>query len=150
MSGSQRLPVRWRPRKGRLVPHVLAAVSFAAAGVIALIVPTFQAADRVALIVLAAAVATGLYFFGRCELRAGPAGLIVVNVLRSTELDWAEIIDARMEPGEPWPILDLADGTTIAAMGIQSTDGERARQAVRELRAMIARRGEAAEPMTRP
>jgi Bacterial PH domain len=132
-----------------MVPHALAVVSFAAAGIIALIIPTFQTADRVALIILAGAVAAGLYFFGRCELRAGPAGLTVVNLLRTTELDWAEILDARMESGEPWPTLDLADGTTIAAMGIQSTDGERARQAVRELRAMIAQHGEAPEPRRR-
>jgi hypothetical protein len=149
MSGSPLLPVRWRPRKGRLVPHALAVVSFAAVLVIALIIPAFQVADRVALIILAGAVATGLYFFGRCELRAGPAGLTVVNVLRTTELDWVEILGARMEPGEPWPTLDLADGTTIAAMGIQSADGDRARQAVRELRALIAERGEAPEPQHR-
>ena len=67
-------------------------------------------------------------------------------MLRTTQLDWAEVLDARMEPGEPWPTLDLADGTTIAAMGIQSTDGERARRAVTELRALIAQRGETREP----
>jgi hypothetical protein len=149
MTGSQRLPVRWRPRKGRLVPHTLAAVTFAAVLVVSLVVPTFQPADRVALIILGGAVAAALFFFGRCELRAGPAGLTVVNVLRTTQLDWAEVIDARMEPGEPWPTLDLAGGTTMAAMGIQSTDGDRAQQAVTELRALIAQRGEAPEPQRR-
>jgi Bacterial PH domain len=146
MSGSLRLPVRWRPRRGRVVPHALAVLSFGAILVVALVMPTFQVADRVALIVLAAAVAAALYCFGRCELRAGSTGLTVINVVRTTELDWAEVLDARMEPGEPWPTLDLADGTTMAAMGIQSTDGERARQAVAELRALIAHRGEAREP----
>jgi Bacterial PH domain len=149
MSGSQRLAVRWRPRKGRLVPHVLAVLIFVSVLVVALVMPTFQAVDRVALIVLGCAVAVALYFFGRCELHAGPAGLTVVNVLRTTELDWAEVVDARMEPGEPWPTLDLADGTSMAAMGIQATDGERARQAVTELRDLIAQRGEAPEPEPR-
>ena len=131
------------------MPHALAVLSFAAVLVVALVVPTFQAADRVALVILAGAVATALYFFGRCELRAAAAGLTVVNVLRTTQLDWAEVLDARMEPGEPWPTLDLADGTTIAAMGIQSTDGECAQQAVTQLRALIAQRGEAPEPQRR-
>jgi PH (Pleckstrin Homology) domain-containing protein len=149
MSGSWTLPLRWRPRRGRLVPHILAAASLAAVAVIALVAPTFQPADRVALIILGGAVAIALFFFGRCELRAGPAGLTVVNVLRVTELEWAQVIDARMEPGEPWPTLDLADGTTIAAMGIQSADGESARRAVTELRALIAQRGETAEPRRR-
>ena len=71
MSGSQRLPVRWRPVRGRIVPHGLAVLSFAAVVLVALVVPTFQPADRVALVILAGAVATALYFFGRCELRAG-------------------------------------------------------------------------------
>ncbi len=146
MSGSQPLPVCWRPVRGRIVPHGLAVLSFAAVVLAALVMPTFQPADRVALVILAGAVATALYFFGRCELRAGPSGLTVVNVLRTTQLDWAEVLDARLEPGEPWPTLDLADGTTIAAMGIQSTDGERARRAVTELRALIAQRGETREP----
>jgi Bacterial PH domain len=146
MSGSQRLPVRWRPRRGRVVPHALAALSLGAIVVVALVVPTFQVADRLALIILGGAIAVALYFFGRCELRAAASGLTVVNILRTTELDWAEVLDARMEPGEPWPTLDLADGTTMAAMGIQSTDGKHARQAVAELRDLIAQRGEAREP----
>jgi PH (Pleckstrin Homology) domain-containing protein len=140
------LPVRWRPRRGRLVPHGLAAASLAAVIAVALLVPTFQPPDRVALVILGALVAVALYFFGRCELRAGPGGLTVVNVLRTTELGWAQVLDARMQPGEPWPTLDLADGTTIAAMGIQSTDGAHARQALAELRGLIAAHGETAEP----
>ena len=132
------------------MPHTLAVLSFAAVLVVALAVPTFQPVDRVALTILGGAVAAALYFFGRCELRAGPTGLTVVNVLRTTQLDWAEVIDARMDPGEPWPTLDLADGTAVAAMGIQSTDGERAQRAVSELRALIAQRGEAPEPQRRP
>lgn len=141
MSGSPQ--VVWRPRLGRLVPHALAVVSFATVLAISLAMPLFHAADRAGLIITGAAVAVALYFFGRCQLRAGPAGLTVVNILRTTELDWAQVIDARMEPGEPWPTLDLADGTTIAAMGIQAADGDRAKQALARLRALIAERGTA-------
>jgi hypothetical protein len=36
-------------------------------------------------------------------------------------------------------VLDLADGTSLPAMGIQGSDGARARTAVRELRALLAR-----------
>lgn len=146
MNDSPRLPVSWRPRLGRLVPHCLGVLSFAAIVVVALAMPTFQPADRVALVVVGGAVAAALYFFGRCQLRAGPGGLTVVNVLRTTTLDWAEIVDARMEPGEPWPTLDLADGQTIAAMGIQAADGERSRQALAQLRTLIAQHGEGREP----
>jgi hypothetical protein len=44
-----------------------------------------------------------------------------------------------MPPGAPWVTLDLADGTAVPAMGIQASDGGRARLALRELRALIER-----------
>ena len=34
--------------------------------------------------------------------------------------------------------LDLSDGTTLSMIGIQGSDGARARRAVRELRALVA------------
>lgn len=141
MGGSQQLI--WRPRLGRVVPHALAIVSFVTVLAVSLTVPTFHAADRAGLIATGAAVAVALYFFGRCQLRAGPTGLTVVNILRTTELDWAQVVDARMERGDPWPALDLTDGTTIAAMGIQAADGDRAQQALARLRALIAERSTA-------
>jgi Bacterial PH domain len=141
--------MRWRPRRGRLVAHGLGVLTFVVIAVVALVMPTFRPVDRASLIVLGGGVAAALYFFGRCQLRAGPEGLTVVNVLRTTTLEWAEIIDAHMEPGEPWPTLDLADGNTIAAMGIQAADGERGRQALAQLRSLIAQHGEACEPGAR-
>ena len=44
---------------------------------------------------------------------------------------------AAMRPGSPWVVLDLSDGTTIPAMGIQGSDGARAARHVRELRALV-------------
>ena len=42
-----------------------------------------------------------------------------------------------MPPGAPWATLDLADGTTVPVMGIQGSDGQRARRAVRDLRTLV-------------
>jgi hypothetical protein len=63
--------------------------------------------------------------------------LVVVNGYRRRELDWAEIVAVRLPPGAPWVTLDLADGDTMSAMGIQGSDGDRARRAVRQLRALV-------------
>ena len=41
-------------------------------------------------------------------------------------------------PARPWAVLDLADGTSQPAMGIQGSDGARARRAVAELRLLLA------------
>jgi hypothetical protein len=49
------------------------------------------------------------------------------------------VIAVRLPPGAPWVTLDLADGNTVAVMGIQGSDGARARLAVRELRALVER-----------
>lgn len=63
--------------------------------------------------------------------------LTVVNGYRRRDFEWAEVIAVHLPPGAPWVTLDLADGNTVSAMGIQSSDGARARAAVRELRALV-------------
>jgi hypothetical protein len=64
--------------------------------------------------------------------------LVVVNGYRRREFAWPQVVAARLPPGAPWVMLDLADGDTCAVMGIQSSDGRRARIALRELRALLA------------
>ena len=64
--------------------------------------------------------------------------LIVVNGYRRRDLAWAQVVAVNFPPGAPWVNLDLADGTNIAAMGIQSSDGSRSRTAARQLRQLAA------------
>ncbi len=80
-----------------------------------------------------------LYALARSRVQATTERLVVVNGYRRHEYEWAEVIAVRLDAGAPWVTLDLADGTTAAAMGIQSSDGQRARAAVRDLRALIDR-----------
>ncbi len=75
----------------------------------------------------------------RSRVVAEPDRLVVVNGYRRHEYQWAEVLAVHLPPGAPWAILDLADGTTAAAMGIQGSDGDRAQTAVRQLRALIDR-----------
>ena len=58
--------------------------------------------------------------------------------LKCLEYDYAAVVDASLAPGAPWVTLDLDDGTTASAMGIQGSDGARAQTALRELRAVLA------------
>ena len=64
--------------------------------------------------------------------------LVVVNGYRRHEYAWPQIVAARLPPGAPWVTLDLADGETASVLGIQGSDGDRARRAVRELKALVA------------
>lgn len=145
--GAPPLPVTWRPRRGRVVPLVLAAaILVVSVGLAVLVPPGFGLADRVAFVLMGALIAGGLRQLARCRIDADRGGVTIVNVLLSREVEWAEIIDVTMPVGEPWPTFDLADGTTVAAMGIQASDGPPARRALGELRSLVRARAEGSEP----
>ena len=74
----------------------------------------------------------------RSRAVAYPDRLVVVNGYRRHEYAWPQIVAARLPPGAPWVTLDLADGETASVMGIQGSDGDRARVALRELKALVA------------
>ncbi|WGL50488.1 PH domain-containing protein [Nocardioides sp. BP30] len=74
----------------------------------------------------------------RSRVEARPEGLVVVNGYRRRDLAWEQVLAVRLPPGAPWVTLDLADGTAVPAMGIQASDGGRAKAAARELRAIVA------------
>ena len=78
------------------------------------------------------------YAMARSRVVAEPDRLVVVNGYRRHEYDWAEVLAVHLPPGAPWAVLDLADGTSQSAMGIQGSDGSRAQRAVRELRALLS------------
>jgi hypothetical protein len=141
-----RLPVTWRPFRARVVAYTLAAAAVTVATVVAVILPAdgpnaFALADRVAFVGVAVVVAAMLSRLARPRLVADEAGLTVVNLFRTRRLVWAEVVRVTFRPGDPWVILELDDGeTTLAAMGIQASDGPAARVRAGQLRALLAER----------
>jgi Na+/melibiose symporter-like transporter len=77
------------------------------------------------------------YALARSRVLAHPDGLTVVNGYRVRHFEWNQVVAVSLRPGSPWAILDLSDGTSVSAMGIQASDGDRARAHVRELRALV-------------
>jgi PH (Pleckstrin Homology) domain-containing protein len=77
------------------------------------------------------------YALVRSRVVATADRLVVVNGYRRREYEWAEVLAVHLPPGAPWATLDLSDGTSASACGIQGSDGLRARTAVRQLRALI-------------
>lgn len=147
MSLAPGLPTVWRPRLGRIVPYAMAATVLIVLGLVALLLPPWVALDtRVALVLIALFLTGVLLVLARPRIAANDQGLHVVNLVHSRRLEWAEIIDVSMIEGEPWPTFDLADGTTLPAMGIQSADGDFARRAFEELKALLKQRAQADEP----
>ena len=80
----------------------------------------------------------GGFALARSRLVAREDGLTVVNGYKSRSFAWAEVVQVTLRPGSPWAELDVSDGTTVPAMGIQGSDGSRATAQVRRLRTLIA------------
>jgi hypothetical protein len=77
------------------------------------------------------------YALARCRVDADTDGLTLVNGYRTHHLAWQQVVSVTLRPGSPWAVLDLTDGTTRSAMGIQGSDGARAVRQTRELRALV-------------
>ncbi|NYH54319.1 hypothetical protein HNR06_003908 [Nocardiopsis arvandica] len=141
------LPRTWRPRSVRWVAYGLALLIVATLTVLAVIMPgEWGPMDRFLMVGMGLVIAAALHLLARPRLVAAEEGVTVVNSIRTHVLSWAEVVDIRMPAGEPWPSVDLSDGTTLAVMGIQSADGELARRGLAEFRALLHDRGEAQEP----
>jgi hypothetical protein len=95
--------------------------------------------DRVGLVTFGLLV--GWFSLRQAGVRAVPdeSGLTVRNLLLTRRVTWVEILSVRFGRDRPWVQLDLADGTTLAVMGIQQADGARAQAEARRLATLVAR-----------
>jgi hypothetical protein len=101
------------------------------------------AASKVSFVVFALSVTWLLWRLGGVHAAPSAQGLRVRNLVRSRTLSWPEIVEVRLGPNDPWVRLDLADGSTLAVMGIQRADGERGMAEARRLRDLVVSLGEA-------
>jgi hypothetical protein len=132
------LPVTFRPTRTRAVLLSVGGVMLVTFTVVALAMPDpWAATDRSTMI------GTGLLIFALLVLLSRPRvvadrdGLTVVNLTTRRRLEWAEVLRVNLRAGDPWVYLDLADGTSLAAMGIQpGMAKEQALRHARQLRAL--------------
>jgi len=141
--GRPALPHTWRPFGVRMAGLLLGAgllvvCAFAWFGFDAETRARFSPFQRGTLVFLGLLLYGAGYAMARSRVVAERDGLVVVNGYRRHTYEWAEVLAVHLPPGAPWAVLDLADGTSQAAMGIQGSDGSRARRAVRELRALLS------------
>jgi predicted DNA repair protein MutK len=139
------LPHTWRPLGVRVMLWVVGAL------LIALLVAVwiglgddiraeFTVFQRVTLVLFGVLLVVVYYGLLRCKVVASPEGLRVVNGYRDRRFEWSQVLGISLPRGAPWATLDLSTGTTVSVMAVQGSDGDRARRAVRELRALIAER----------
>jgi hypothetical protein len=96
----------------------------------------FQRATLLAFGLMLYAIGYGL---ARSRVVAREDSVTIVNGYRSRRFEWNEVIAVTLRRGSPWAVLDLSDGTSVAAMGIQGSDGDRAMLQARQLRTLVER-----------
>ncbi len=95
----------------------------------------FQLATVAAFGITAGVVGSAL---ARSRVEARQVGVTVVNGYKTRRYEWNEILAVHLPQGSPWATLDLSDGTSVPAMGIQGSDGRRAVESVRRIRAVLS------------
>jgi hypothetical protein len=130
------LPVTFRPGRTRAVLLAAAVLIFVTITVVALLLKQLTPAERLSFIVTAALLDSVLLLLARPKVVAEESGVTVVNLTRTRRLEWAEILRVNLRAGDPWVFLDLSDGTSLPALGIQP--GIAKQRAIADARALRA------------
>jgi hypothetical protein len=137
------LPITWRPSRTRVIVFVVAVLMASSMSLVAALLPSdggapWPLADRIAFGAIGFVGAAVLCVLARPKVVADDRGVTIVNMLRTHRLEWPQIVRVNLRPGDPWVLLDLDSGDTLAAMGIQPSNGpQSARQAVADLRSLV-------------
>ena len=134
-----------RPRRARLVIYPCAALVLLALIGGAVFAPSdgaggWNRGSRLALGVIALAVAYFLHRLGAVRVVADDAGVSVINIVHRRRLAWPEVVGVRLLRDDPWMMLDLSDGSAMAAMGVQKADGAYAQEQATRFARMVAER----------
>ena len=78
-----------------------------------------------------------MWRFAALRAVPSPTGLVVRNVLLTRTVTWDEVSRVRFAGGDPWVVLDLADGEQLAVMAVQKSDGPIARSEGSRLAALV-------------
>ncbi|MGW0822759.1 PH domain-containing protein [Streptomyces sp. NPDC002845] len=141
MSDLPSLPVTFRPGRTRAVLLTAGVAIFVVITGVALLLEKLGPGERLSFIFTGALLFGVLLLLSRPKVVADESGVTVVNIASRRHLDWAEILQVNLRPGDPWVFLNLSDGTSLPALGIQpGIAKQRAIQDARTLRALAEAR----------
>ena len=137
----------FRPRRGPLVSVVLAvAVGAMSIGLALFVAGRVEWWDRAGFLAFGAAVVWFLQRQATVRADPTPTHLTVRNLVHTRTVAWSEVTDVHFGGGRPWVQLDLADGDTLAVMGVQRADGAAADAQAARLAALAAAHGPSGRP----
>ncbi|MFJ7076408.1 PH domain-containing protein [Streptomyces sp. NPDC098781] len=136
MSELPALPVTFRPGRTRAVLLTAGVAIFVVITAVALLLDKLGPGERLSFIVTGALMFGVLAMLARVKVVADEAGVTVVNIATRRRLAWPEILQVNLRPGDPWVFLNLSDGTSLPALGIQP--GIAKQRAIADARALRA------------
>lgn len=119
MSELPPLPVTFRPGRTRGILLTAGAAIFVVITAVALLLEKLGPGERLSFILTGALMFGVLALLARVRVVADEAGVTVVNIASRRRLAWTEIVQVNLRPGDPWVFLNLSDGTSLPALGIQ-------------------------------
>lgn len=129
----------WRSVRGRRAALIAAFVVLVGAALLGAAMPApFQGGDKLAVALLGVPVAGVLLLLARPSITATADGVVVRNLVGTHRLDWAEVVAIRLGRDDSWALIDVADGTALPVMALQSADGARTAEALADLRERLA------------
>ncbi|WP_019066450.1 PH domain-containing protein [Streptomyces hokutonensis] len=137
MSELPALPVTFRPGRTRAVLLTAGAAIFVVITTVALLLEQLGPGEKLSFVLTGALLFGVLAVLARVRVVADETGVTVVNIASRRRLEWAEILQVNLRPGDPWVFLNLSDGTSLPVLGIQpGIAKERAIADARTLRAL--------------
>ncbi|RMB86937.1 PH domain-containing protein [Streptomyces shenzhenensis] len=113
------LPVTFRPHLTRVILLTAGVAILLVITGVALALEQLGPGERLTFVLTGALIFWVLALLARVKVVADESGVTVVNIASRRRLDWAEILRVNLRPGDPWVFLDLSDGTSLPALGIQ-------------------------------
>lgn len=144
MSELPALPVTFRPGRTRAVLLTAGVAIFVVITTVAMLLEQLSPGEKLSFVFTGAVLFGVLAILARVKVVADESGVTVVNIVSRRHLEWAEILQVNLRPGDPWVFLNLSDGTSLPALGIQpGIAKERAIADARTLRALAETRSTA-------
>ncbi|MFG2252550.1 PH domain-containing protein [Streptomyces mirabilis] len=135
------LPVTFRPSLTRAVLLTAGVAIFVVIATVAMLLEQLSPGEKLSFIFIGALLFGVLLMLSRPKVVADETGVTVVNITSRRHLEWAEILQVNLRPGDPWVFLNLSDGTSLPVLGIQpGIAKQRAIQDARALRALAEAR----------
>ncbi|MFD8395201.1 PH domain-containing protein [Streptomyces sp. NPDC059680] len=138
------LPVTFRPGHTRVILLTAGVAIFLTISGVAMLLEQLGPGERASFVVTGALIFWALAQLARVRVVADESGVTVVNIAGKRHLEWAEIVQVNLRPGDPWVFLNLSDGTSLPALGIQpGLAKQRAIADAQALRALVEARSPA-------